>query len=133
VASGASRAFILGAILLRFFDAYLLGQLDNAVHSSVLVEGSHAPLHFLAGVDFNVAKFSIYGIVLLVMILLRPQGLLPNVRRQRELKGIGASAEGASAVGLLMREEESGLDDLETVPDQTEFTGAGSDARGRED
>jgi ABC-type branched-subunit amino acid transport system permease subunit len=119
---------IVGAIILRFIDLYLLNQINGAVHSWSLVADNSAPLHFLANIDFNTAKFLIYGLVLLIMILLRPQGLIPDVRRKRELQGVGASAESASAVGLLEREEAS----VDMTGGETTFVGAGSDAEGRE-
>ena len=125
---GSIPGVVVGAIILRFIDLYLLNQVNNAVHTSSLVAGSGAPLHFLVNVDFNTAKFLIYGLVLLIMILLRPQGLIPDVRRKRELQGIGASAESASAVGLLEREEAS----QDMTGGETTFAGAGSDAEGRE-
>jgi ABC-type branched-subunit amino acid transport system permease subunit len=132
---GNIAGVILGAVLLEFFDVYLLGQINDNVHNSPLVAGTGAPLHFLAGFDFGFSKYLIYGFLLLIMILLRPQGLLPDTRRRRELKGIGASVEGASALGLLEREEAEsevasviGASDLQG----TEYAGAGSDAQGRE-
>jgi ABC-type branched-subunit amino acid transport system permease subunit len=125
---GSIPGVIVGAIILRFIDLYLLGQINGAVHNSSLVADNSAPLHFLANVDFNTAKFLIYGLVLLTMILLRPQGLIPDVRRKRELQGIGAAAEDTSAVGLLEREEAS----VDMSGGETTFAGAGSDAEGRE-
>ena len=125
---GSIPGVIVGAIILRFIDVYFLNQLNGAFHNSPLVANAGAPLHFLNNVDLNTAKFLIYGLVLLIMILVRPQGLIPDIRRKRELQGIGASAEGASAVGLLEREE-AGED---TEGGETTFAGAGSDAEGRE-
>jgi branched-chain amino acid transport system permease protein len=130
---GSIAGVIVGAIILRFIDVYLLGQVNGAIHNSPLVTNTGSPLHFLASMDFNTAKFLLYGLILLVMILLRPQGLIPNVRRQRELKGIGASVEGASAVGLLAREEADIDGPVEDdVGDSSSFVGSGSDAQGRE-
>ncbi|HKD74594.1 MAG TPA: hypothetical protein VKB76_03835, partial [Ktedonobacterales bacterium] len=78
--------------------------------------------------------FLITGVVLLLMIVLRPQGLIPNVRRQRELKGEGVSAEALSVVGALEAEE---ISEVAVVglgaEDATEYAGPGSDARGREE
>jgi branched-chain amino acid transport system permease protein len=130
---GSVPGVILGAILLRFFDAYLLGTINENVHQNFLVAPKDAPLHFLAGVDFNTSKYLIYGLILVAMILLRPQGLIPNRRRARELHGEGIAADTLSAVGTVEREEVgeavSGAGDL----DETAYTGAGSDAQGRED
>jgi branched-chain amino acid transport system permease protein len=129
---GSIAGVIVGAIILRFIDVYLLGQINGAVHNSILVANANSPLHFLASLDFNTAKFLLYGLVLLAMILLRPQGLIPNARRRRELKGEGIAADSLSAVGVVEREEHdegvAGLGD----EDQTVYTGPGADAQGRE-
>lgn len=126
---GSIPGVIVGAIILRFVDVYLLGQLNNIVQGSPLF-GTGTPLHFLASFDFNAAKFTIYGLVLMGIILLRPQGLIPNTRRKRELKGEGAAPESMSAAGMLALEEAGGGVVTEA---EDSFTGAGSDAQGRED
>ncbi len=129
---GSIPGVIVGAIILRLFDAYILGLINDPIHQSALVGPAGAPLHFLANVDFNTMKYLIYGIVLLAMILLRPQGLIPDARRRRELKGIGAAPEDMSAVGLF--EAEEGGADIPALDslDQSSFAGEGSDAQGRD-
>ncbi|HUY79322.1 MAG TPA: branched-chain amino acid ABC transporter permease [Ktedonobacterales bacterium] len=123
---GSIPGVILGAALLRFFDVYLLGTVSNNL------EGIPAVATFLAGHDINTAKLLIYGLILIVMILLRPQGLIPDRRRSRELKGIGAAPEDTSAVGLLALEE-AGISSVgESAADETTYAGTGSDAQGRE-
>ena len=127
---GSIPGVILGAIALRFLDTFLIGYISNAAQTNPVIG------HLLGNLDLNTAKFLIYGIILLVMILLRPQGLIPNTRRSRELAGIGASVEGASAVGLLAREEseseETAGDDQGSTSEASSFAGSGSDAQGRE-
>jgi ABC-type branched-subunit amino acid transport system permease subunit len=129
---GSIPGVIIGAVVLRYLDFDGLSRLTDFVHSSGLVQSKGAPLHFLASFDFNTAKYLIFGVILLAMILLRPQGLIPDVRRKRELQGIGASAEGASAVGLLAREEVGEVANIPEPEDTTVYSGPGSDARGRE-
>jgi branched-chain amino acid transport system permease protein len=129
---GSVAGVILGAIILRFFDVYLLQKLNDMVATNGLfAKGS--PLHFFDR-DLNIARYSIYGLVLVLMVLLRPQGLIPNRRRQRELKGIGAAPEGTSAVGLFEKEEAEAIGALNTdqLTEGTTYEGLGSDARGRE-
>ena len=71
------------------------------------------------------------GIVLVLMILLRPQGLIPDRRRSRELNGDGAAPESESAVGLLALEE-AGVGETEPgFESRTVYSGAGSDAQPR--
>jgi ABC-type branched-subunit amino acid transport system permease subunit len=128
---GSIAGVIVGAVILRFIDVDLLNRVDTAVHSSSLVASRGAPLHFLASVDFNTAKFLIYGLILLAMILLRPQGLFPDVRRRRELHGVGAAVESTSAVGLMEREEAAAELTAVETGDVTAFAGPGADDIGR--
>ena len=66
---------ILGAIALSMFNRYGLKQLNGL------------PDKF--GLDFDVTSinFGIFGFLLLVMMVLRPEGLLPSSRRKLELHG----------------------------------------------
>lgn len=129
------RGVIVGAAILRFIDFSLLGQLNTFRQTSPLVLNVNGPLHFLAlpQFDFNQSKFLLYGLILLVMIQIRPQGLLPDRRRQRELQGVGLSAEALSAVGVLDREEAGEAVSGAGSEDATQYLGAGSDAQGREE
>ncbi|MFI5273295.1 MAG: branched-chain amino acid ABC transporter permease [Ktedonobacterales bacterium] len=129
---GSIPGAIVGAVVLTFFNNYFLKQIDAAVHSNPLVTSAGAPFHILNGVDFNVLSLLFYGILLVLMVRVRPQGLIPDARRVRELKGIGAAPEGASAVGLLAREEAGIEEPGEEFNEESTYTGAGSDAQGRE-
>jgi hypothetical protein len=117
----------MGAIILRSLDVFVLGNVTSALHSASFVAPAGAPLHFLAAVDFNQLKYLLYGLILLGMILFRPQGLIPDVRRRRELVGIGAAVEGTSAVGLLEREEAGAELTVVDAIDETSYAGPGSD------
>ncbi|MDE8342960.1 MAG: hypothetical protein POG24_03985, partial [Acidocella sp.] len=79
---GSRRGVIVGAAALRLLDFYLLGKLNEFRQTNPIVTDLHGPLHFLSQpqFDFNQTKFLFYGVILLVMILLRPQGLLPDRR-----------------------------------------------------
>jgi ABC-type branched-subunit amino acid transport system permease subunit len=130
---GSLPGVILGAIVFRFFDVYLLGVINDWISSSFLVADAHAPLHFLYNLP-NQAQFLITGVVLLLMIVFRPQGFIPNIRRQRELKGEGVAAEALSVVGVLEAEEvgETAVAGFGSE-DITSYAGPGSDALGREE
>jgi ABC-type branched-subunit amino acid transport system permease subunit len=58
---------------------------------------------FLSDIEFIDYQFLLFGIALVLMMLLRPEGLFPNVRRQRELHAAGPeeepSPEVASSLG----------------------------------
>ena len=65
---------VLGAITLTFINFGLLPDVMNDWPSKV-------------GLDFDVTEinFGIYGFLLVIMMILRPQGLLPERRRKMEL------------------------------------------------
>jgi branched-chain amino acid transport system permease protein len=66
---------LLGAVALSLMNRYLLKEL-NGIPDKI-------------GLDFDVTSinFGIFGFFLLVMMVLRPEGLLPSSRRKLELHG----------------------------------------------
>jgi branched-chain amino acid transport system permease protein len=70
---GNLAGVILGAVALSMINRFLLPQLN--------------PLPEKFGLDFDVTSisFGIFGFLLLVMMVLRPEGFLPNRRRKIEL------------------------------------------------
>src|SRR3954452_2028890 len=78
---GSIWGVVLGAVLLSFFDRYFIPDvLDKVDIQSKL------------GLDFSFAdlSFGIFGFLLVIVMILRPQGLFPERRRARELtEGIG--------------------------------------------
>ena len=67
----------VGAFIIYVIQAVLLRQLTNFL----------GPLNipFLSDVDFLQYQFLLFGIAMVAMMLLRPEGLFPSRRRQREL------------------------------------------------
>lgn len=72
---------ILGAIILQGINRYLLPQLNDVVHAVGNALGSPA----LSNVDLPKYNFFLFGILLVLMMLLRPEGIIPNRQRQEEL------------------------------------------------
>jgi branched-chain amino acid transport system permease protein len=74
---------VLGAVALSFINTRLIPDVLNNVPSKI-------------GLDFDLTElsFGIYGFLLVIMMVLRPQGLLPERRRKLELtEGVGAGEE----------------------------------------
>jgi branched-chain amino acid transport system permease protein len=70
---------IWGVILGAAFLAYLNQEgLANT--------GAWVNLHFGTNIDVPEYEFGIYGVIIVVVMLLRPQGLIPSARRKRELE-----------------------------------------------
>lgn len=101
---GSVPGVILGAVIIKFFDTYLLAKINDSIHASSLVSDPGGVFHFLANFDFGNAKQLVLGIVLVLMILFRPQGMIPNKRRKLELQGKGLAPEEVSVVGEMARE-----------------------------
>jgi len=76
---GSIWGVALGAVTLTFVNRYLI--------PNVLNDKAQAWFHF----DLTQLSFSIFGFLLVIMMLIRPAGLLPERRRKMELtEGIGA-------------------------------------------
>lgn len=73
---------ILGAILLQGINFYLLPQVNVWVHAIGDALGS--PL--LSNADIPKYNFFLFGVLLVAMMLLRPEGIIPNRQRQEELR-----------------------------------------------
>jgi len=87
---------ILGAIVLQGINFYALPQLSTVVHAIGDTIGSAA----MSNVDLARYNFFIFGVVLVLMMLLRPEGIIPNRQRQEELRhdapGSGDATGGAA-------------------------------------
>jgi branched-chain amino acid transport system permease protein len=78
---------ILGSLVISSLDRLILPQLTNFLHDVVApVFAGSAALHgFFASIDLANSRFMIYGVILVVMMLFRPEGLLPSRQRAAEL------------------------------------------------
>jgi len=72
---------IVGAMLIGFFDRIFAEELNRPMHWL----GGHLGNDFLAHHDLKQDKFLVFGLALVIMMLLRPEGLLPSARRKAEL------------------------------------------------
>jgi branched-chain amino acid transport system permease protein len=78
---GSIEGVILGAIVLSFINFNLIPDVFNDYPSKV-------------GLDFDLTElsFGIFGFLLVIMMVLRPEGLIPERRRKIELtEGVGVS------------------------------------------
>jgi branched-chain amino acid transport system permease protein len=76
---GSIWGVVLGAVVLSAINNYLIPDVFNNVPSKLGLE-----------FDLTELSFGIFGFLLVIMMVLRPEGLLPERRRQLELEeGIG--------------------------------------------
>ncbi len=73
---GSIWGVVLGAVALSFINTRLIPDVLNTVPSKI-------------GLDFDLTQlgFGIFGFLLVIMMVLRPQGLLPESRHKAELVG----------------------------------------------
>jgi branched-chain amino acid transport system permease protein len=79
---GSIWGVVLGAIVLSSINNYFIPDVFNQIPDKL-------------GVDFDVTQitFGIYGFLLVIMMILRPQGLLPERRREAEMTHADEHAE----------------------------------------
>ena len=73
---GSIWGVVVGAIALSFINSRLIPDVLNDVPGKI-------------GLDFDLTQlgFGIFGFLLVIMMVLRPQGLIPERRHQAELTG----------------------------------------------
>ncbi len=72
---GNIAGVIVGSFVLSFINSFLLPQSTSLAHSIGL-----------ANVDFTNYRFMLYGVILVAMMLFRPEGLIPSRQRKAELR-----------------------------------------------
>ncbi len=77
--SGNPYGALLGGILVAGIDRIGLNLMTTGAHKL----GEIIP--FLSGIDFQLWRYGLYGLALVIVMLVRPQGLLPSKTRAREL------------------------------------------------
>jgi ABC-type branched-subunit amino acid transport system permease subunit len=75
----------VGAFVVFIIQTVLLKQLTNFLRP--------LDIPFISQIDFLQYQFLLFGIALVAMMLLRPEGLFPSTRRQRELHTIEIETE----------------------------------------
>ena len=77
---------LLGAVVLEYLNLKGLDKIGQRLNDGLDLVG------ITATVDIPKYKFLIFGILLVVMMLFRPQGLIPSARRQAEFEEGGEEA-----------------------------------------
>ncbi len=90
---GSLRGVVIGAFAVQYVNFTLLAWASQYVNPPVQAVGLATGIELLR--DFNLVTFNylIFGIVLAVMMVKRPEGLFPVEHAKAEMHGIGVSAE----------------------------------------
>lgn len=87
---GSIPGVIVGALLVYSLNQFLLAQLDSlaADPTSPFFAIHNAIAHFVPGFTFGNVRNLIFGFVLVVIMIFRPEGLIPSARRRREFHAV---------------------------------------------
>jgi ABC-type branched-subunit amino acid transport system permease subunit len=97
---GSIPGVMVGALLVYTLNVFLPAQLDASAGdpTSIFFGIRGAIVHVIPGFTFGNVRNLIFGILLVSVMIFRPEGLIPSARRRRELRS--TDDEGA-AVGAL--------------------------------
>lgn len=79
---GSMTGVIVGGLIIELSDRLFLPQFSLFLQD---LAKNNPSLTWLQQFDPNLYRFGLFGLVLVMMMQLRPEGLLPNARRQAEL------------------------------------------------
>src|SRR4029079_13781850 len=113
---GSLRGVVIGAFALLYVDRALLPWLgDNIVNDPMHNLGVATGQQILADFKLTTYNYLLFGIVLVIMMIRRPEGLFPEAGARGERHGVGIAAEVTGATGdeltALGEIEEVSLDD----------------------
>jgi branched-chain amino acid transport system permease protein len=83
---------VLGSLILSSLERFILPQTTNVLHAAGI------------NVDLTGSRFLMYGVILVAMMLFRPEGLLPSRQRKAELHAAEIDASAAAAEQALYTE-----------------------------
>jgi branched-chain amino acid transport system permease protein len=79
---GSVPGVVLGAGIIALLQFFLLQQLNDWMHAV----GNTTHIGILQTLDLTQAQYLIFGILLVVMMIFRREGLIPSSQRRRELR-----------------------------------------------
>jgi ABC-type branched-subunit amino acid transport system permease subunit len=100
---GSIPGVIVGALVVYAINVLVLPQLDQfALQSSILNPIYSQVIHTFPNFSFSNIRNMVFGAILIIIMIFRPEGLIPSARRRRELHEVD--------------EEKVELDSLDVVP-----------------
>ena len=90
---GSLRGVVVGAFIIQYVNQSLLPFLGELIDDPIRQFGTGIGIDFFRNFTLTSFNFLIYGVILVVMMIYRPEGLLPADARKAELHGEGISAD----------------------------------------
>jgi ABC-type branched-subunit amino acid transport system permease subunit len=84
---GSIPGVIVGALAVYAINEFILAQLDSlaADPTNIMFNIRTAIVHVIPGFTFGNIRNLLFGIILIAIMIFRPEGLIPSARRRREL------------------------------------------------
>jgi branched-chain amino acid transport system permease protein len=114
---GSLRGVVFGAFAVQYVNLYFLAWAAAFVNPPINALGDATGIRLLE--DFNLVNYNflIFGVILAVMMVKRPEGLFPVEHAKAEMHGIGIAAdESAGTIGEIATAEEEILPELDEEP-----------------
>jgi branched-chain amino acid transport system permease protein len=109
---GSLRGVVIGAFALLYLDRTLLPWLgDHILNAPIQSIGNSTGIELLRDFKLTTYNYLLFGVLLVVMMIKRPEGLFPVEAAKAEMHGVGIAAEVTAAGG----DELAALEELETV------------------
>jgi len=85
---GSIPGVVVGAIAVYAINEFILANLDSLASdpSNILYSVHNSIANVIPGFTFGNIRNLLFGIILVVIMIFRPQGLIPSARRRRELQ-----------------------------------------------
>ncbi len=97
---GSLRGVVIGAFALQYVNLSLLQFLGEKIFNDpIQALGESTHIELLQDFVLHNYNFLIFGIVLVVMMIVRPEGLFPSEARRAEMRGVGVAADETAATG----------------------------------
>ena len=122
---GSLRGVVIGAFAVQYVNLTLLRWLGEFVNPPLNSLGDATGIAILEQFNLVTYNYLIFGLVLAVMMVKRPEGLFPDEHRAAEMHGIGVAADesAATAEEMAVAEEEIVVADVpldtEEAPDSS--------------
>ncbi len=100
---GSIPGVIVGAFAVYSINEFILAQLDTlgANPSSIIHPVYTAITQIIPGFTFGNIRNLVFGSILVIVMIYRPEGLIPSARRRRELHRVEADTEAADSLDAI--------------------------------
>ena len=127
---GSLRGVIVGAFVMTYVSQTLLPFLGGFIDNPIRDIGKTTGISILENFTLVAYNFLIFGVILALLMIFRPEGLLPAAARKAELHGEGIATEATfgtdTSVATAATEFEEQIGGIEELPQAGEATSTGS-------